>query len=142
MRRGRPEGNPKHGLRWHSAYNCWNGMMQRCHNPNSNSYRIYGGRGILVCRRWRSVKNFVADMGEKPKGETLDRIDNNKGYSPSNCRWATSEEQNNNLRKSVKLKFNGKTLTLAQWSRKLGISRNTIKGRWRRGMSVERILTA
>jgi len=133
-------GNPKHGLRWHPSYGTWNGMMQRCHNRKSKSWKNYGGRGIKVCKRWHSVSNFIEDMGSKPPGHTLDRKNNDRGYYPSNCRWVSGTSQCNNMRKNVRISYRGKTLTLAEWSRLLGISRNTVKGRWRRGFSSRRIL--
>ena len=80
------------------AYKSWANMMQRCTNTNHAWYSYYGGRGITVCDEWRDFKNFLRDMGERPEGLTLDRIDNNKGYYKSNCRWATISEQNGNKR--------------------------------------------
>lgn len=78
-------------------------MKSRCENPKATAYERYGGAGIKVCRRWQKFENFLEDMGERPDGKTLDRINNLKGYSKENCRWATIKEQQNN-RKNVKKK--------------------------------------
>lgn len=81
----------------------WKGMLQRCGNPRHPSYHNYGGRGIKVCERWQKFENFLADMGEPPPGKTIDRIDNDGNYEPSNCRWATPAEQSANRRVSLAL---------------------------------------
>jgi hypothetical protein len=85
-----------------TTYNSWAGMNKRCNSPKDNKYPIYGGRGITICNRWSEFTNFLADMGEKPKGTSLDRIDVNGNYEPSNCRWATPHEQRVNQRRIQK----------------------------------------
>lgn len=85
-----------------STYYIWAAMVQRCTNPNNADWPDYGGRGITVCERWRDFRNFLADMGEHPAGMSIDRVDNNRGYEPGNCRWATGKQQARNSRK-VKL---------------------------------------
>ncbi len=79
-------------------YRTWDGMLQRCRNSNAAGYKDYGGRGITVCRSWSKFENFLADMGPKPKGLSIDRVDNDGNYEPANCRWATAKEQRANQR--------------------------------------------
>lgn len=104
-------------------------MQQRCRNKSNKGYYGYGARGIKVCDEWKSFWQFLADMGPRPKGCSLERIDNNGNYEPSNCRWATSREQQLNTRKNVWLTFNGETLCQTDWARKLGVKEQVISYR-------------
>jgi hypothetical protein len=91
-------------------------MKARCQNPNTIKFKNYGGRGIAVCERWLDFENFLEDMGEPPVGRSIDRIDNNRGYSPDNCRWATTSEQVGNQRSNINICFRGQTKTLSEWA--------------------------
>jgi len=113
-------------------------MKSRCNNPKIPGYKWYGQRGIKVCDRWLSFENFFADMGERPDGCSIDRIDSDMDYCPQNCRWATPEIQSNNTRRCKFIEANGKRLTVAQWARETGLSENCIHGRLRRGWSPAR----
>ena len=105
----RLERSKTHGMSHIPEFRVWNSMLERCNNPNNKRYCDYGGRGIKVCERWMDFKNFIADMGFRPKGLTLERINNDKGYSPSNCKWDTGENQarNRRIRKASKTGING-----------------------------------
>lgn len=127
----------KHGMARTHVYRAWQAMVQRCENPNANGYDRYGGRGINVCEEWKDFQKFLDDMGNRPKGYTLDRIDNSKGYSKDNCRWATTSQQNNNRRVNRKATINGRTQTIAEWASEYGVTWQVMKGRIERGWSEE-----
>ncbi len=124
-------------------YKVWLGMWKRCTNKKTKCYKHYGARGIKVCEKWGKFVNFIEDMGERPsKKHSLERIDNDKGYSPSNCRWATQKEQMSNTRVSVRITHNGETLSAAQWADRLGMKRYTFYSRINQyGWSVEKAIT-
>lgn len=123
-----------HGLRGTTEYYTWASMIFRCFNKNSKFYKYYGGRGITVCEKWRKFENFLSDMGKKPTGMSLDRIDNNKNYSPENCRWATHLEQMNNRNISLKFTYNGEEKTVAEWAVIYKIKPNTLYHRLFKGL--------
>lgn len=116
-------------------YRAWCDMRTRCHNPNFIGYAMYGGRGITVDKKWNSFEVFLNDMGCCPKGYWLDRENNNLGYGPNNCRWATPTEQARNTRRNKFLTLNGQTLTVAEWSEKTGINQSTLHTRMKIGLS-------
>jgi len=122
-----PRPGCKHGGQsFDPLYNVWYLMLRRCQNPKDKRWEQYGGRGIKVCDRWLVFSNFLADMGERPAGMTLDRKDNDEDYSPNNCRWATWVEQNNNRTVNRLLTINGETKTVAQWVPLLGMKYTTL----------------
>ena len=104
MRTGKPsEAYPArtHGKTHSPEYYVWSAMVQRCTNPNNPQYKWYGARGIKVCEPWLKFDNFYADMGDRPEGLEIDRIDNDGNYAPSNCKWSTRKEQMNNMRRNL-----------------------------------------
>ena len=132
-----------HGMRRTRVYEVWLNMKQRCTNPRHDHYPAYGGRGIAVCPQWlESFEAFYADMGNPPSDDhTIDRKDVHGNYEPSNCRWATREEQTHNTQRSVMLTYQGRTQTAKQWATELGIRPGTVAQRARKGWSVDRILS-
>lgn len=125
-----------------STYHVWQNMLERCENDSSPAYKNYGGRGIRVCKRWHVFELFLADMGERPKGLTLERKRNGLGYWKSNCVWATRRRQNRNTRRTRLLTYKGETMSVADWAERLGIKSHTIRQRLdREGMTVEAALT-
>lgn len=122
----------------------WRGMLYRCSVTTGKEYAWYGARGITVCERWLVYENFIADMGERPPGTSIDRIDNDKGYEPGNCRWATKETQRRNQRRSWLVTYRGRTQTLAEWAEELGFTLQVLQDRLdpkRCGWDVERAFT-
>lgn len=136
-----PNGNLKHGGHGTLTYARWKSMMQRCYTTTASNYRYYGGKGIAVCERWHDFVAFLADMGECSKAETLDRINNAKGYEPGNCRWATMAEQNRNRTNCIELTHAGRTMILRDWAEEIGISANALAMRIRLGWDTARALT-
>jgi hypothetical protein len=122
------------------TYKTWKSVVERCTNPNHRRWKDYGGRGIKVCDRWRKFENFLADMGERPEGKTLDRKEVNGNYELNNCRWATNEEQAINRRDNRHLTYQGETRTVVEWAKKLGVKRGAISQRLCRDWSVDRAL--
>lgn len=132
-------GYGKHDSPQHKTYRVWQLMIQRCHNPNNDHYHRYGGRGISVCESWRvSFLAFLADMGDRPDGKTLDRFPNNSGnYEKTNCRWATLAEQARNTRRNIK--FDG--ICVLDHSKALGSKRGLVNSRLRRGWTLEKAVS-
>lgn len=118
-----------HGLTNTPEMNIWNSMRQRCVNKSNSNYSRYGARGIFVCKRWLgSFKNFIDDMGRRPSGRhTIERINNNGGYMPSNCKWATYKEQNRNNKRNVFYWHDGKKKCLSEWAEILGVKRHALE---------------
>lgn len=133
----------KHGLSHTRIDNIYKAMVDRCCNPKSYNYKKYGLKGITVCKEWKENKIRFFEWAFKhgyADNLTLDRIDNNKGYSPNNCRWATYREQNNNRKSNKRIALFGEEKTVADWSRIKGISQGTIYARLKRGWSIEKTL--
>lgn len=143
---GRPYGNKNHfvhGKRKTRLYRIWANMKTRCFNTNDPHYKRYGGRGITMCEDWKynfeafydwSISNGYTDE------LTIDRIDNNVGYFPENCRWATIKEQNNNKRGVHLITFEGETKSTAEWAKILGLGKDTVRQRYMKGWSIEKCL--
>ena len=129
-----------HGMYYSKEYKSWSHMKGRCLNKKDGRFKDYGARGIIVCKRWMKFENFYADMGKCSEGMTLDRIDNSKGYSPENCRWASYKKQNNNKRTNHLLTYNGKTQDIAQWAEEIGINSSALYTRIYRGWSIDKAL--
>lgn len=131
-----------------AEYWVWNGMRQRCSNPNHVEYQNYGARGIVVCDRWQRGEGgqsaflcFLADMGRRPsKGYSIERRDVDGPYSPSNCFWATSHEQSRNTRRNIHIALGGDVRVVRDWATEVGLPYMTLKGRIRRGLAADQAL--
>lgn len=122
-----------------STYNSWSSMLART-SPGYPKAKWYGNKGVAVCERWKNFDLFVEDMGERPSGTSIDRIDGSKGYEPGNCRWATPQEQMNNVSTNVTTTIKGETLTLSQWASRVGMKPGTLYRRYSVGYRGEDLI--
>jgi len=139
----RNKSNSKHGYFGTPTYESWASIIERCCNTNNSNYKYYGAKGITMCQKWReSFKEFLKDMGERPEGFCIDRIDVYGNYEPDNCRWASAKTQANNRTNNRKINFNYQNLNLSEWSDITGIKPSTISKRIDKyGWSIEEALT-
>jgi hypothetical protein len=121
-----------HGLAGKRAYNIWKNIVDRCRNPNNRHYADYGGRGVDVCDEWLDVTNFYRDMGDPPDGRSIERLDNNLGYSKDNCVWATDTQQRRNKRSSRLIEYAGMTMCQSDWAKLMSIPVETLFARVKR----------
>lgn len=126
---------------WGNLYSVWRGMMSRCYRLTDKDYPKYGGRGITVCRRWHEFVNFENDVGIRPEGTSLDRIEVNGNYEPENCRWATPVIQQRNRRCNRLFKINGETLTFSEICQRNSMAESTLFNRLKKGMSITEALS-
>lgn len=136
-----PKGFPNGGARSRAEYNSWHSMVYRCTNPKSIDYQDYGGRGITVCPEWLDFWRFLADVGPRPRGTTLDRIDNSKGYFPGNVQWSGAYTQQRNKRNTVLVTLNGVTKPLPEWAAERGIELEKARRRLAAGHPPELALS-
>ncbi len=129
-----------HGMSKTTTYTIWKAIHQRCSNPNNDNYSRYGARGIAVCARWCSFENFLSDMGERPVGMSIEREDNDKGYEPGNCRWATPLEQSRNRRDNRMITYQGVTLCVTDWAVRQGLPGQCLRHRLKKGWSLDKAL--
>lgn len=121
------------------TYISWEAMRSRCYREGNASFSYYGGRGIKVCERWDNYHNFLTDMGERPPGHSIDRIDSDKDYTPDNCKWSTIKEQNNNKTINNLIEYDGRIQTMMQWCEELGLAWTTVWSRQNRGDTGDRL---
>ena len=139
---GKSKYGTRHGESKTRLYKIWSRMIWRCEKPSYFQYSNYGGRGITVCKEWHNFNAFKEWAIENGYSDnlTIDRIDNNKGYAPSNCRWATRKEQANNRRTNRFITYDGKTKTVAEWAECFGINKNKFGAAICRGNTIDEIL--
>ena len=138
MPKSKKEINLKHGMCYTRIYHIWAGMKQRCFDEKCKAYKNYGGRGITVCNRWLTFDYFLKDMVHSYSRDlTIERINVNGNYEPSNCKWVSKTDQSNNRRSNVNVTYNGKTQNLMLWSKELKLSVTTLYQRVKRGWNVE-----
>lgn len=132
-----------HGMSFTPTYGSWETMIRRCNNKNDGSYPRYGGRGIAVCERWLKFDNFLFDMGERPEGMTLDRIDSNGHYEPGNCRWATPKQQQRNTSRNHMVSAFGETRPVSAWveDARCRVIDVTLRARLRASWEPEKAIT-
>lgn len=132
-----------HGMTHTPIYSVWRGIIKRCTLTTNYNYSEYGGRGIKICERWLTFENFYEDMGDRPDWATggIERLDNDGDYCPENCVWADRFQQQNNTRKTKRITLNGRTMTVAQWTRELNLPKELIGDRLRRGWDAHSALT-
>lgn len=132
-----------HGHSRHPLFSIWDGMIRRCHDPSNKSYKMYGGRGIIVDTRWHQIENFIADMGERPsKLHSVERVDNAGNYTPHNCQWAVALQQNRNTRRNKLVTYQNRTQCLIEWANELGINPVTLHHRlYRSHWTIEEAFT-
>jgi len=121
------EAKMRHGMTNSRVWLVWKGMLDRCRYTGNASYRNYGGCGIKVCESWHTFENFYFDMGYPPTGTQLDRIDPDGDYAPENCRWISVSQNANNRRNCNRLTLDGRTMTITQWARELGLSATALR---------------
>ena len=131
--------NFKHGMRKTPTYSSWQSMKKRCKSP---TYKYYGGKGIGYSSHWETFANFFADMGVRPEGMTLDRIDNSKGYEPGNCKWSTCKEQSQNRSVTRWFEYDGRRQCVADWAAETGIEFRTIFYRLNHNWPADQVLRA
>jgi len=129
-----------HGKKGSPIYAVWSSMISRCKLPKCPSYKSHGARGIKVCQRWREFKNFYSDMGDVPTGLSIERIDNNGNYEPSNCKWETRKNQQRNKRNNRLITYNGETRCLVEWAEIFNLKQSTLGKRLKYGWSVHKAL--